>query len=110
MAQDYKILGQSNPNATTETTLYTVPAGKQAVISTLVACNQAGTAATFRIAVRPAADSVTAAKHWIAYGSTVAASDSTILTIGLTLSAGDKIQVYGSTANISFSAFGTEIA
>lgn len=110
MAQDYKIIAQENPSATTETTLYTVPAGKQAVISTLVACNQAGTAGTFRVAVRPAADSVTAAKHWIVYGSTVAASDSSILTIGMTLAAGDKIQIFASSANFSFTSFGTEIS
>jgi hypothetical protein len=52
MATSYKVLGQSNPAATTATTLYTVPAATQAVISTLVVCNQASTAATFRLAVR----------------------------------------------------------
>lgn len=94
--------------ATTEGTLYTAAA--QAIISSLTVCNQAATAATYRIAVRPAADNSTAAKHWIVYGATVAASDSTVLTMGLTLAAGDKIQVYGSTNTLSFSVFGSEIA
>jgi hypothetical protein len=109
MASVYKVLGQSNPAATTETTAYTVTAGYSAVVSTIMVCNQSATAATYRIAVRPSADGSTAAKHWIVYGATVAGSDSTALTIGVTMAAGDKIQVYASTANLSFSVFGSEI-
>jgi hypothetical protein len=110
MATAYKVLAQGNPSATTETTLYTVPAGNSAVISTISICNQAGSSGTYRIAVRPAADATTAAKHWIVYGATVAASDAIMLTLGLTLAAGDVIRVYGSSANISFAAFGSEIS
>jgi hypothetical protein len=108
MATTYKVLAQSNPSATTETTLYT--AGAAAVVSTIAICNQAGSSATYRIAVRPSADGSTAAKHWIVYGATVAASDSIMLTLGLTLASGDKVQVYSSNANTSFSAFGSEIS
>ena len=108
MATTYKILGQSGPAATTETLLYT--AGASAVVSSIAICNQAASAATFRIAVRPAGDSVTAQKHWIVYGATVAANDTTILTPGLTLAVGDTVRVYASTATMSFSVFGTEIA
>ena len=107
--ESYKILAQANPAATTETTLYTVPASTQTVVSTLAVCNQSAAPATYRIAMRPAADSSTAAKHWIIYGATVDASDSTLLTIGITLAAGDKIQIYASSATMSFSAFGSEI-
>ena len=113
MATTYKVLGQvatATLGATTEGTLYTVPSSTQAVVSTIVIANQAGSSATYRIAVRPSADSSTAAKHWIVYGATVAASDSVLLTLGLTLAAGDKIQVYASSASMSFSAFGSEIA
>ena len=110
MATAYKVLGQSNPSATTETTLYTAPSSTSTVVSTLTICNQTSSAATYRIAVRPSADSSTAAKHWIVYGATVAASDTTALTLGITLATGDKLQVYASSANLSFSAFGSEIA
>jgi hypothetical protein len=110
MATAYKVLAQSNPSATTETTLYTVPSSTSTVVSTISVCNQAGTAGTYRIAVRPAADASTAAKHWIVYGATVPASDSIMLTVGLTLAAGDVIRIYGSSANLSFSAFGSEIS
>lgn len=111
MATAYKILGQSNPAATTETTLYT-STSVESVVSSLVICNQTATAATYRIAVQPSADagSSAAAKHWIVYGATVAASDSTILTVGLTLASGDRIRVYASSANLSFSAYGSTIA
>ena len=109
MATAYKVLGQSNPAATTNTTLYTVPSATSAVISSIVICNQTASAATYRIAVRPAGASV-ASQHWIVYGATVAASDSTVLTIGATLATTDVITVYASTANLSFTAFGSEIS
>lgn len=110
MATTYKVLAQINPSATTETTLYTAPSLTSTVVSTIMICNQASTAATYRIAVRPAADGSTAAKHWIVYGATVAASDATALTLGVTLAAGDVIRVYASSATLSFSAFGSEIS
>jgi len=110
MATTYKILGQSNPSATTETALYTVPSLTSTVVSTVTIANQAATSATYRIAVRPAADESTTGEHWIVYGATVAANDTTMLTLGITLAASDTLRVYASTANISFSAFGSEIA
>jgi hypothetical protein len=72
--------------------------------------NQSSSAATYRIAVRPSADGSTTAKHWIVYGATVGGSDSTALTLGITLATGDSIRVYASTATLSFSAFGSEIS
>lgn len=108
MATTYKVLAQNNPSATTETTLYT--AASAAVVSTIAICNQTGSSATYRIAVRPSAAGSTLAQHWIVYGATVAANDSTMLTLGITMASGDKIQIYASTANLSFSAFGSEIS
>jgi glucose-6-phosphate dehydrogenase assembly protein OpcA len=104
----YKVLGQSAPAATTDTTLYTVPSATEAVISTIVVANRAGSAATYRIAIRPNGATL-ANQHYIAYDVIVGASDSTTLTLGLTLDATDVLAVYGSTANLSFSAFGSEI-
>jgi hypothetical protein len=105
----YKVLGQSAPAATTLTTLYTVPSATDSVVSTIAICNRAGTSATYRIAVRPAGAAV-ANQHYIVYGATVAASDSVLLTLGLTLDTTDVISVYASTADLSFSAFGSEIS
>jgi glucose-6-phosphate dehydrogenase assembly protein OpcA len=104
----YKVLGQSAPSATTDTNLYTVPAATSAVVSTLVVANRAATPATYRIAIRPAGATI-ANEHYLAYDVSVGASDSTTLTIGITLAATDVVTVYGSTANLSFSMFGSEI-
>ncbi len=109
MPTTYKVLGQSNPSATTATTLYTVPSATQAVVSTIVIANLTATAATFRIAVRVAGATL-ANSQYVAYDITVGASDSTALTLGITLNATDVITVYGSTANLTFTAFGSEIA
>lgn len=109
MATTYKVLGQSNPAATTATTLYTVPSATQTVVSTISVCNQASSAATFRIAVRPAGATLDP-KHYIVYGATVPASDSTMITLGLTLATTDIITVYASSATLSFNAYGSEIA
>jgi hypothetical protein len=111
MATTYKVLGQSNPAATTATTLYTVGAGKSAVVSTITVCNQAASAATFRIAIQKSADVGSIVdKQYMGYDITVGASDSTIITVGLTLATGDVIKVYASSASLSFQAFGSEIS
>ncbi len=109
MPTTYKVLGQSNPSATTATTLYTVPSATSTIVSTITICNQAASAATFRIAVRPAGATL-AAQHYIVYGATVAASDTTTLTLGLTLATTDVVTVYASSATLSFNAFGSEIS
>lgn len=109
MALSYKVLGQSNPAATTQTTLYTVPAGTSAVVSTLVICNQAGTASTFRVAVQPAGAGL-ATQHYINYGTAIPANDTILLTIGMTLAATDIVSVYAGNSTMSFSLFGNEIS
>lgn len=114
MATAYKILGQVDTatlGAATEGTLYT-STGVETIVSSLIITNQAASSATYRIAVQPSADagSSATAKHWIVYGATVAASDSVVLTVGLTLAAGDRIRVFGSTATMSFSAYGSQIS
>jgi glucose-6-phosphate dehydrogenase assembly protein OpcA len=104
----YKVLGQSAPSATTATNLYTVPSATSAVVSTIVVANRAATAATYRLAIRPAGVTL-ANQHYIAYDVTVSGGDSTTLTLGITLAATDIITIYASTVNLSFSAFGSEI-
>jgi hypothetical protein len=106
MATNYKVLGQSNPSATTATSLYTVPA---AIVSTITVCNQAATAATYRIAVRVAGAAL-AASQYIAYDVSLPGNASDTLTLGVTLGATDVITVYASTATMSFNAYGSEIS
>ena len=109
MPTTYKVLGQSNPSATTLTTLYTVPAATNAVVSSITVANLAATAATFRIAVRVAGSAISN-EEYIGYDITVGASDTTVLTMGVTMGATDVLSVYASTATVAFSAFGSEIS
>jgi hypothetical protein len=109
MAYTYKVLGQSAPSATTNTDVYTVGAGKQAVVSTITVANRSASAATYRIAIRPAGATI-ANQHYIAYGVTVGANDTTPLTLGISLAQTDVITVYASTADLSFGVFGSEIS
>jgi glucose-6-phosphate dehydrogenase assembly protein OpcA len=109
MPTNYKVLGQSNPSATTLTTLYTVPSATEAVVSSIIIANLAATAATFRIAVRPDGASI-ANSQYVGYDITVGASDSTVLTLGITMNAADVLSVYASTSTVTFSAFGSEIS
>lgn len=109
MATIYKVLGQSAPSATTATTLYTVPASTDTVVSTIVVANRAASAGSYRIAIRPGGASL-ANSHYLAYDVAIAANDSTALTLGITLDATDVITVYASSADMTFTAFGSEIS
>ena len=108
MATNYKVLGQSAPSATTATTLYTVPAATQAVVSTITICNRSATQRSFRVAIRPAGATL-ANQHYIAFDSAVLGNDTVALTIGVTLGLTDVITVYASASDLTFSAFGSEI-
>jgi hypothetical protein len=108
MPTNYKVLGQLAPSATTATTLYTVPSATETIVSTIVVCNRSATNRTFRLAVRPNGATL-ANEHYLAFDVTVGASDSTTLTLGITIDAGDVLTVYASTTDLSFSAFGSEI-
>lgn len=110
MATTYKILGQVSPSTGVETDLYAVPALTQAVVSSITICNRSSSAtATFRISASVAGVATTS-KDYIYYDLILGQNDTFIATIGLTLGAGDKIRVYASTANLSFTAVGSQIA
>ena len=108
MAQTHKVLGQVNPSAASLTTLYTVPGSTQSICSTLSICNQASTAATYRVAVRPAGASI-ATSQYVIYDNAIAGNDSVFLTLGISLAATDIVSVYGATNTLAFSLFGVEI-
>ena len=108
MAIAYKVLGQSNPSAASDTTLYTVPVTTSTVVSTIAVANL-GASGTYRIAIRPAGASL-ANQHYIAYDGTLSANDTITYTLGITLATTDVITVYASSASFAFSAFGSEIS
>lgn len=108
MPAAYRVLGQSNPSANTDTTIYTVPSATSAVLSTVSIANLSTTNATFRIAVRPAGATL-ANSHYLAFDAPVLANDSVFLTLGVSLAATDVLTVRASSANVAFGAFGSEI-
>jgi hypothetical protein len=71
--------------------------------------NRSSSAATFRISVS-VNGAATATKDYIVYDASLAGNAFVAITIGLTIDATDKIRVYSSTADLSFNAFGSEIA
>lgn len=108
MATAYKVLGQSAPSATTATSLYTVPSSTSAVCSTIVVANRGTTDGTYRIAVRPAGATL-ANQHYLFYDISLSANSSDVLSMGMTLATTDVVTVYASSANFSFTLFGSEL-
>jgi hypothetical protein len=109
MPTNYKVLGQSNPAATTAASLYTVPAATESIISTITVANQAASAGTYRIAVRIAGATLAKAQYLI-YDASLSGNSTDTMTLGITLAATDVVTVYASTADFSFNAFGTELS
>ncbi len=109
MAYSYKVLGQSAPSATTNTDVYTVGSGKQAIVSTITVANRSASPRSYRIAIRPAGATI-ANQHYLAYDIAIAANDTTALTLGITLTATDVVTVYASSADLSFGVYGSEIS
>lgn len=106
-----KVLGQSAPSATTETDLYTVPAGTSSALTSLFITNRGGAAGTFRVSIS-VGGGATANKDYLYYDVTVAANDTFLVDAGgkalAYMSATDKIRIYASSGNFSFTACGEE--
>jgi len=109
MANAYKVLGQVEPSATTDTTLYTVPSATEAVCSTLSVCNKAASTGTFRVRIK-IAGAADDDKQFIIYDASIGSKDTLLLTFGATLAATDVVVVYASSADITFQLFGSEIS
>lgn len=106
----FKQLGAVNISSTsTETTLYTVPAGKQAVVSGLSMCNQSSSVATYRVSHIPSGQSVGAA-YYLKKDETIPAlpASKEKMLNGITMAAGDIISVYSTVANVNFVLHGDE--
>lgn len=111
MPTSYKVLGQSVGTASTSTysTLYTVPAGTETIISTIAICNTSSSNKAIRIAI--STTTTPSAANWISYDSIVAAKDSTFLTVSMTMDTTYKYLIISSDSNeVSFTAFGSEIS
>ena len=108
MPTAYKVLGQTEPAATTAADLYTVPAATSAVVSSITICNRDSSPGTFRISIRPGG-AAQSDEHYVVYDAGIVENDTIILTVGLTLEATDVITVYSSNADTAFNAYGSEL-
>ena len=109
MAQAYKVLGQVNPAASTETAVYTVPAGKSAIGSTIVIANNGAPGTTFRISVAIAGAAYNIKQNIVPESTPIGGRAVISMTIGITLAETDVIRVFTASANLSVNVFGTEI-
>tara|TARA_R110000796_G_scaffold188394_1_gene305295 strand:- start:611 stop:946 length:336 start_codon:yes stop_codon:yes gene_type:complete len=107
VADTIKVLGQLNPAATTNETLYTVPDVTSVTSSTLLLCNLSGSGITYRVAVRPKGAAISN-KHYLYYDKALAANESFASTIGMTLAQSDVVTVYASDTNLAVTLFGVE--
>ncbi len=103
MATNYGILGQT-ADASTEVTLYTVPADTFVKVRIVVA--NRGSAATYRIALLNDGGT-TANEDYVAYDAPLGANE-TLTSTTFTLNPVDEIKVESSSATVSFTAFGIE--
>ena len=97
-------LGAADLAATTNTTLYTVPAGKAASFSVSF-CNRNATPVTVRLALASAATPTNA--EWVLYEALIEGNGALERT-GLVLDAGKLAVVQSSAANVSAVAYGFE--
>ena len=109
MATAYKYAQvQGTASTGTFATLYTTPASTEAVISSLVICNQSSSAITVRIGL-DTAEGTPGADEFLVYDASVAGNDTVALTLGITMDASKYLRVSSSANTISFSAFLSEI-
>jgi len=106
----YKVLAQSTPTLNSNTTVYTVPAGNSAVISTASICNLTSVPNVLSLAAVPSGSTL-ANLHYFTRNQTIAAQDTLLLTLGITLAAGDTIVANTVTAssNVSIALWGSEV-
>ena len=109
----YKILGQVNPTANTQSNVYVVPAATEAVVNSITIANQGSSNVSYSIMVMPTAAYASPASNGMYYlirGSSMPGSDTATLTLSLPLPAGAVLAANTNSSSLSFSAFGVEIS
>lgn len=100
-------LGQAAPAANTTVTLYTVPADRRAVISSLVVAETGGTLTTFRVHIGKNGDAPVAGNAAF-YETEIDMNTHAGICEGWTLAAGDKVYVRSVSGNVTFLLNGEE--
>lgn len=100
MANSFTVLYRGAA-ATSSTTLYTVPASTQTLVTTVIITNTASSAATYTISLGGVE---------IASGAGVAANDTTIIEFKTLMDAADTITASASATTVNFHVTGLEIS
>lgn len=109
MGKEYKVLGQTAPSANEAVKLYSVPIGKQTVISTIMVCNRdLRVIGSYDIAIVPNGETLNEV-HFIRVNKLLDARSDHSMTLGISLSDQSSLWVRATTNAFSFSAFGVEI-
>ena len=108
----YKILGQIQTTANVLTTIYTVPAATNTMISTITICNQSPNTVSVNVAANVSGSAVTT-RNFIVSGYSLGAAETLVLEPRVSLNVGSILSanVTGANAssNVSINAFGVEI-
>lgn len=99
------ILGQAALSATTNTTVYTVPASTLAVVNINVVNRSTSATADVRVAL--ASSGTPQDSEWIEYDATIPARG-VLERTGIAINATERVVVYASTANCSVNVYGLE--
>ena len=103
-----KVLGRSNPAASTETTLYTPGAGVSAIVSLLTITNKGS--GTFKARVAVTTQAAATATDWVAYDVPVPPGEQIEMLKGACLrnADADKVRVWADSVDAVFVLFGQE--
>ena len=83
----YKILGQIQPSGNILTTIYTVPASTNTVVTTITICNQSANTVSINVAANVSGSAVTT-RNFIVSGYSLGASETLVLEPRISLNVG----------------------
>lgn len=112
-ASKFGLLGKSDLPATTDTTIYTVPANRRAVVNVRFARRDTGAGYTLvRLYLDPSGEAV-GVQHALEYDAALGASGSitnnnVIEDTGISMGPGDAIVARASTTNVTVTCYGVE--
>jgi hypothetical protein len=109
----YKILGQIQTTANVLTTIYTVPAATNTMITTITICNQSSNDSVFINVAANISGSAVTTRNFIVSGYPLGGAETLVLEPRISLNVGSilsaNITGANASSNISINAFGVEI-